>query len=144
MATIYWMAERKCYRIIKRVFPYMLFIQSPYLLAFFISIYCICVGNFDTSTYYLPMKIAQPFSVDSLFGWYTLCAFQFLCVPSYFGGTIIVVAYFACCCIYLEALCDHFDHLIGCVDAEFRENLNSPIARKVLINAIEHHVKIYE
>lgn len=131
-----------------------IFQQSSYVFAFFYSIYCICVGNFDTSEYYLPLRLATPFSIDSLLRWYLLWTVQAIGGISYLCGTMVVTSYFVCCYYYLEAFCDHFDYLIESVDAEFgrigREAneefnwKNSLNARKLLSNAIDHHIEIYE
>lgn len=142
--TVCWTAERKCHRLNKQMAAFVLLVQSVFVIALFHSVYCICVGNFDTSTYFLPMKFAPPFNIDSLFGWYPFLAFQFVSSLTYFCGTVVATGYFVCCCFYVGALCDHFDYLIETFDAELRENPNSLNARKILINAIDHHNKIHE
>lgn len=150
------MAEQKCHKITKQMAAYVLFERSAYISAFFYAIYCNCVGNFDTSTYYLPLRLAPPFNIDSLLGWYPFWALQFMIGVAYLCGTVGVTMYFACCCVYLEALCDHFNHLMESIDAEFQTNPKEPSepasvnyqkslnACGILIDAIEHHNKIYE
>lgn len=139
LASIYWSAEEKCRRFAKQMIAFVLFQQTAYVSALFMSVYCICVGNFDTSTYYLPLHLAPPFQIDALYKWYLFWAIQVISAVAYLGGTIIVAVYFVCCCFYLHALCDHFDHLIETVDGE-----NSINARRVICDAIDHHNKIYK
>lgn len=127
---------------------------SGFLIAFFYPIYCICVGNFDTSTYYLPLKLAPPFNIDSVHRWYLFWALQVLMNLVYGCGTTVVTAYFVCCCFYLGAYCDHFDYLVTLIDAEFDQNQSksneqvncrNPLnALKLYSNMIDHHNKIYE
>lgn len=155
MASIYISVEQKCRQFTKQMISFVLFQQVSFVFAFFYSIYCIHVGNFDTSTYYLPLRLASPFEINSLFKWYLFWVFEFVGGITYLGGTVVVALYFVCCCFYLQALCDHFDCLIEQVDDELSKKLGVPIepaiacirslnARKLLSNTIEHHNKIYE
>lgn len=123
---------------------FAIFEQSPFVFALFFAIYCNFVGNFNTSTYSLPLKMAAPFNIESIFKWYLFWAFQFICGIAYLCGTVIPTVYFVCCCFYIEALCEHFDHFIESIDAEFRQNQDSLDAHKILIKAVNHHNKIYE
>lgn len=155
MAPIYWTVEQKCRRFTKQMVAFVLFQQASFVFAFFLSIYYIYVGNFDTSTYFLPLRLASPFKIDSLCRWYLFWAYEFIGGITYLGGTVIVSLYFVCCCFYLHALCDHFDHLIESVDDGFRRyrdeannrtitSKSSVDARKLLCNTINHHNTIYE
>lgn len=135
----------------KKMTLFVLYQQSAFVFAFFYSIYCIYEGNLDTSTYYLPLRLATPFNIEqSLFGWYLVWALQFMGGITYMFA-IVVTLHFVCCCFYLEALCNHFDLLIESVDAEFCDNQGEPNddfiwknARKLFIDAIDHHNTIYE
>lgn len=135
----------------KKMTLFVLYQQSAFVFAFFYSIYCIYEGNLDTSTYYLPLRLATPFNIEqSLFGWYLVWALQFMGGITYMFA-IVVTLHSVCCCFYLEALCNHFDLLIESVDAEFCDNQGEPNddfiwknARKLFIDAIDHHNTIYE
>lgn len=133
-----------CQRFAEQMLVFVLSQRSVFLFALFFSIYCICVGNFDASTYYLPMRFLPPYHIDTLLGWYPFWALQFICSISYLCGTVVVTMYFVSCCYYLGALCNHFDYHLELVDAEFEKNSNPINARKTLINAIDHHNVIYE
>lgn len=127
--------------------------QTGFVFPLFYSIYCICLGNFDTSTYYLPLRTATPFNNDSLLGWYQIYLIQF-CAGITYMFSMVATLYFVGCCFYLEALCDHFDYLIESIDNEFHQDegasnvdfvwKNSLNARKHLSNVIDHHNMIYE
>lgn len=155
VSLIYWAAERKCRQFTERMVLLMLYQQFSYVFALLFSIYCICVGNFDTSTYYLPLRIAPPFNVDPVYRWYLFLVLQFISGVTYMATLIASAVHFVCGCYYLAGLCDHFNYFIEMVDAEFRQNRsqanervtvfeNSLRSRKLLCDAIDHHNKIYE
>lgn len=150
---MYRNAEKKSKQFIEKMAVFVLLQQTSFINALLFSIYCICIGNFDTSTYYLPLRLALPFSIDSMLRWYLFLMLQVSIGFAYVFCAIPVISFFVCCCFYLDAICDHFDYLIALVDAEFgkggmksedqvtKSSLN---ARNFLINSIDHHNKIYE
>lgn len=149
------MAEQNCSKYIKKLSVFVLFQTFSIVFAFFFSIYCICIGNVDTLTYFLPLRLAPPFSVATMLGWYSFWLYQFIDIIAFLGGTITAALHFGGYCFYLHALCDHFDYLIRLADDELRQNRRSKpkeefewtrslIARKHLSNAIDHHNTIYE
>lgn len=156
MAIMYWNVEQKCRRFNKIMGTYVILVQAVSVIAVLFSIYCVIVGNFDTSTYYLPLRIAPPFNIDSLFGWYLFLLVQLCLLTSYIFAVVPVITYFVCCCYYLNALCDHFEFLISLVQSEVEQmnskrpneqakiNEHALNARKFLCNAIDHHNKIHE
>lgn len=157
VATIYWKVEQKCRQFITKLTILVLIQQTSYIIALLFSIYCIYIlQNFDTSTYFLPLRVAAPFETDTIFRWYLFFALEFTFGVSYMLSVIPTISYFVCCCFYLNALSEHFDHLIALVEAEFHQNHSdandqvskvvkeSRIAGKLLRNAIDHHNKIYE
>lgn len=156
MAAIYGSVEGKCRQFTKRMLIFVVFQQTSFIIALAISIYCIHIGNLDTSTYFLPLRVAQPFDIDTLPKWYFFYVLQLTFGITYILSVVVATSYFVCCCFYLEALCDHFDYLIEMVDAELqigscgRSNdqtnawKTSANARKLLKNTIDHHNNIYE
>lgn len=155
MASIYWNAERKSQHFTRKLASFLLFQQISFVIALVLSIYSVCMGNFNTKTYILPLRVAAPFPIDTVFAWYSFYLMQWIFGVTYMFVFIPVTSYFVCNCIYLNALCDHFDFIIKCVNAEFYEwqsdsneiNLfrrNSICAKKLFNHAIDHHVKMME
>lgn len=137
------MVEEKCCQFAEKLGAFVLSQQTAFVFPLFYSIYCICMGNVDTSTYYLPLRIAAPFSIDSLLGWYIFWVFQFITGVTYMFS-VVATLYFVCCCFYLGALCDHFDHLIESLDDEFRQTFDVLVVRKRFNDIIDHQNTIYE
>lgn len=155
LAIIYWNAEQECRQFNKKMTAFVIFQQTSFIIALLFSIYCISIGNYDTSKYFLPLRVAAPFNIDSLFRWYLFYVLQLTFGFSYILSVISATSYFVCCCFYLNALCDHFDYLIELVEAECDQNhsqsneraaiyKSSPNLRKLLSNTVDHHNKIYE
>lgn len=149
------MAEQKCYQYINKLWIFVVCESFSIVFTFFFSFYLIWTGNVDTSTYFLPLRLAPPFSTGTLLGWYSFWLYQFLDIVAFLGATIGTALHFGGYCFYLHALCDHFDYLIQSTDDEFAQNQDSRpreesarerslIARKNLSNAIEQHNTIYE
>lgn len=151
---MYWNAEQQCRRFIYKFGGFVVFHHAPFIIALLFPIYCVCIGNFDTSTYYSPFRMFVPLSVDSVLRWYLFLIFQISVGNAYVSCVIPTISYFVCCGYYLDALCDHFDYLIELVDDEFvqikgecdcaaihKRSLNS---RKLLSKAVDQHNKIYE
>lgn len=152
---IYWNVEKKCHRFMKRLSPFVVIQQTGYCFALLYSIYNVCVSNFDTSTYFLPLRLATPFNTDTVFKFYLFLMVHLSIGYSYLFCAIPTISYFVCWCFYLNGLVDHFDYLFGLLNAEFEENEDEPNdratayenslrARKLLSNAIDLHNKIYE
>lgn len=147
---MYWNVEQKCRRFAKMMGTFVVLEQTSFIMAVMFSIYCVYIGNFDTSTYYLPLREKPPFNTESLLGWYMFLAIQLCMSFAYVFGVVPAISYFVCNCFYLSTLCDHFDYLIALVDVELKPSdrmaihKNALNAHKLLSNAIDHHNKIYE
>lgn len=154
---MYRNAEQRCHRFMQKMGGFLVFHHTPFLIALLYPLYCVCIGNFDTSTYYLPFRIAIPFSIASVFKWYLYYVFiQLATANAYIFCVIPAISYFVCCGFYLDTLCDHFDYLIGLVEAEFDQSTSQDPddhatahnralnARKRLSDTVDHHNKIYE
>lgn len=131
-----------------------MFHQSTYVASLFYSIYCIWVGNVDTSTWFLPFHMVVPFDTQTIWGWYIFLLLQFNISLAYITCMIAITSYFLCSCAYIEATRDHFTSLIHSIRAnverkEIERNLqkNKKICQKIkdeLNEAIEFHTKIIE
>lgn len=98
--------------------------------------------------------MSVPFDKTAVWGWFLLWFLQINTAFSYCLATILPTSYFMICCLYINALCDHFDliiRLIGENVKETRTETNSLkkqiFYRKInndLISAVKHHSKILE
>lgn len=151
---LYWKTEQKC-RIFTGKFLKFVFInQLMYVASLFFSIYCMIVGNFDTSTWILPFTLWVPFDTTNLPGWYLLLFIQFSMGMSYSMSQVLITAYFVCCCYYIGAICAHFVFVMKTLRADVEKNQNEKdsvayqervreIERK-LARAVEIHCQAYE
>lgn len=119
-------------------------------LMFALSIVSMLQGNFDTSTWFFPCKIAVPFDTTSILGWYMkLILFGLYAV---FTGYLVVstlTAYFVSCCYYIDACCDHLNLMFSEMDKIV--NLNESLSHLQIADvqkrfkiAVGFHIKIME
>lgn len=152
--AIYSNNERMCTKYTIRLFCYILWHLQVFLAAGFFPIYCMYVGNFDTSTWPLPFNMAVPFDTSSIIGWYLLWFIQTNTAFSYCLGTIAPTAYFMNCCLYIITLCDHFNCIINSINEHVEgyhqiknklktKKINLQIKEK-LGRAVKHHEEILE
>lgn len=151
---VYWNIEKTCRKTTKLMFNYVVIQQQILLAALVYSIYGICTGNMDTETWPLVFNFAIPFPTKTLWGWYSMWAYQLASSLSYTVSTISTTSYFMCCCYYIIASCNHFKLLIrsisGSVDQYKKEpNLRTQgeISRKIkrqLFEAVKLHNTILE
>lgn len=104
------------------------------------------------------MDLSVPFDTNTVWGWYLMWFFQFNISICYVSCTITITTYFICCCIYIDAICEHFRYLYDCtmenVEKNRNENENEKNPqecerRRFVINeqmskVVEIHAKIFE
>ena len=155
--NIYWVAEKKCRKYTKVMAGFVFIDQSVFFLSFIASFYNIFVGNLDTSTWELPLRLVVPFNTERISMWYTLCIIQYSMSISYSLCISATTSYFISGCFYIAAICDHFDALIDSLKEDIQPNdetsKSKPIEstkrmhgqlKEKLRNAVEIHVKLYE
>lgn len=113
------------------------------------------MGNYDTSAWQLPFDIVVPFDTGNLCGWYSMWMIQFKINLFYGAGFTAITSYFLACCLYIQAICDHFD----LISNSFMENVeqnqcetnSTNCDRKSYLQVnqkmkqmVDIHVKIYE
>lgn len=141
---IYWRTEQKCQKYTKMIVYYVVHHQSMLIVSFMHSIYSVLIGNFDISTFFLPFHISIPFTVNTIWKWYLLWFIQFNMALSYALTMVSVTSYFVCCCLYIAAICDHFDLLNYSFAEEIDLVKNVHKIRTTLIRAIQLHVNLFE
>lgn len=158
ITKIYWVTEQKC-RKFTRIMAYIFICNvSSIVMALNYAIYCICVGNMDTSTWKLPFKLVVAFDTKPLWGWFLQWLFQFGASISYNLCISIPTAYFAAFCRYIEAICKHFEQSVDAIGLDV-ENIRSETkdrpprpknandwnhVRGKLFRLIDHHVNALE
>lgn len=152
---IYWRAEQKCRKFSKVIgITSIAYNQSIYVWALISSIYRILTGNTDASTWPVLVELSVPFDTNTIYGWYLLLVLLICTDLAYFASLILGTTQFVGSCIYIAAICEHFDEIMQTVQAniekyrnekdpweykKLRANINSQIHKAVRI-----HSGIYE
>lgn len=149
---IYWNCELEGQKQVGRISRFIHFNQTIYVLVLSFSIYKMCHGNFDTSDWLSTHNLVLPFDDTTVWGWFLRCFIQINDTFSYVSGMVPAASHFVCCCIYIGAICDHFNHIIRAPNMEeFKETKNqrenSEICLKLkenFVQAIQLHFKLFE
>lgn len=155
IVDLYWAIEQKCCFYTKLMLYYIYSHQMPVVAALAYGIYCICIGDFNTSAWNLPFNVAVPFDTQSIRGWLLKWFFEFSAGFAYILCMIIPTTYFFCFCLYLMGICSHFDVLVNEIKFDVDElqchtnqQENSPTiwycVRKKLFQLIDIHVNALE
>lgn len=127
-----------------------LYDQSVYVSALTYSIFCICMGNFNASTWPVLIELSLPFDTKSICGWY-LSLFFFWCMDvSYLTCFLWGTTQFIGCCLYLEAACEHFDFQMQTFQQNIEKNPHENLRQQYhqpngkIKDAIEIHNLVYE
>lgn len=144
----------KCNELIGFFFKYACFHMSSFTAELILAIFDMCIGNTDTSAWYLSFNIVLPFDTQSIFGWFLDWAFQSSSAVVYGFSMILTTTHFVCFCYYIIATCNHFGQLIDSLqfDCEqirkVKNTQNDPSmwyeAKRKLQKAIELHINIHE
>lgn len=150
--NIYWRIEQKCRKCTKIIAFYPL--NLMFLAAALYAIYCISIGNLDTSTWILPYKMCVPFDTRSPLGWFAMWFVQTQTGISYSAVLVTISTYFVCCCFYIVGLCEHFDYLIHSLEENDESNGQAENAipkeqrirfmKETLSKAVNIHNTIFE
>lgn len=152
---IYWRAEQKYRKYSKRIAVILLvYDQSTYLLTFLYSICWILTGNNDASTWPILFELSVPFDTKTIGGWYLLLMITACLDLSFLICVISATTQFIGCCIYMLAICEHFNLIMQTVQANIEENLDEENPQKFketsrkanagIWEAVQIHAMIYE
>lgn len=152
--NIYWNAEQKCRKYTKKITNYFFINEAIFLGAPIFSIVSILTGNKDASTWALPMDLSVPFNTSTISGWYLTWFFQFNISLCYVSCIITITTYFVCCCIYINAICEHYQFLYDAVLASlnrYQKEKNATLKREMrqeitykMGHVVATHAKIFE
>lgn len=135
ITEMYSATEQKCGKFTRFMIYYLLFNMLSYPMALAYAIYCIYMGNFDTSTWNLPMNVVVPFDTQSIFGWLMKWMYEFGGAVSYFLSMTIPTIYFVGFCRYIVAICKHFELLIDAIRLDVEQIQSDQNGRQ------KHHVR---
>lgn len=132
----------------------LLYDQSAYVAAFIYSICWILSGNTDASTWPVIFEMSIPFDTNTTFGWYFLLIYTSCADVAFLSCLIFGTTLFIGYCIYITAICDHFDSKMQTIQANVEQNLRERNLQKFdessgklnaqIREAIQIHIKIYE
>lgn len=134
ISAMYWETEQKCRKLTKYMSFYILVHQAIVMGSFIYSIYCICIGNLDTSTWVMGFDIWLPFNTQNILGFYIKLAINLPMGLAYAVTVTLSTSFFSCCCIYIRAMCKHFNLI---------ERKNESIHKK-MAQAVDIHEKLVE
>lgn len=147
----YWKTELQCRKFTELIsYWFIISNQAVYLATLIYSIYSICVGNTDPSTWSLPFLVAFP--TNTPWRWYLALFFETNIGFAYSLAMVATTSFFVCGCLYICAICDHCCFLIKSIDADNeyiilgRENPAQliQIITEKSIESIKMHVRAHE
>lgn len=153
--NLYWNAEQKCRKYTK-IIPIGVFScgSAAYVAVFLYSIYCLCSGNVDASTWPEIFDLEVSGHTYGIIRWYFGFCVTFIMDSAYILYSTSATTYFICSCIYIGAICEHFCLLMDSMQEYLKRNQRekNPQMREKNIHrirtrihqAIGIHVKIYE
>lgn len=125
-----------------------------FVIAIFKCAYDIFNGEYDTSAWNLPFLLSMPFNTETVKGWFLLLFIQLNVSIFYSLIMIAATSYFICGCLYIGAICDHFDVLIDTIEKDvetnqlennsFKYKKREQEIWKCFCNAIEIHGDVHE
>lgn len=125
-----------------------------YLISFMTSVYSLAVGNYDTSTWLSTYSLVLPFSAESVVGWYARYIIQSNMGFTYASSMVPVTCFFVSCCVYIGAICEHFNQCIQATSDDADEIQMAKDSRKYkllchkleekICRSIKLHTKLFE
>lgn len=117
---IYRETEMKC-RFYTKLAPTLYSIVAVLvciLPAVIYSSVCMWYGNFDTSTWFIPMKFAVPFNTATIGGWYVALLVKVVIIWVFIVVITALLTYLLSVCWYVKALRDHFESFFQKIDSK--------------------------
>lgn len=142
-----------CQKHTKILFKYLIGHGITFLFPFLFSIYCVYIGDVDTSTWQLRFQYSLIFNSNNLWNWYFAWVCECMSAMAYASCIVASTTYFICCCLYIEAICEHFKWTINMIREKIDENQNVKIVyelrnplkiKKEMNQAVELQTKALE
>lgn len=151
---IYWMTEQKCQKYTRFIRYYVYFDTLGWTGVFAYAVFCIAVGNYNTSSWHLPFFMVLPFDETRVYGWFFEWCIQCSIVFGYCYALTSITAYFVSACFYIVSMCEHFNVIMNCIKSNIKQNQveifswkireNELKITKQLAKAIKFHNTIFE
>lgn len=139
-------AEEKSYSLTKwfTMFMMLFFTFGTIQLAFGMSIWNVCQGNYNTTNWFLPYSIILPINKSTLFGWY----FEFG-LQAYSGYAFVLtitgtVTFFGACSYYIDACLQQFKHMFMEMDKCVKNDENIKSIEQNIFETVIFHNKIID
>lgn len=81
--NLYWDNEQKSRKYTKIIESYSILHSSALVAVFFYALFCVAMGRYDTSSWFLPFNLYLPFDETTLLGWFIACIYAFLTSLAY-------------------------------------------------------------
>lgn len=131
----------------------IIFIQLSYVTLFLQSIYNVCSGNFDTSTW-TALFVSLSVGENTVWGWYLSLFATNSMDLAYAVAQAAVATYFMSCCYYINTMCEHLIFMVRSIQSDIELNQQEINLQTRKINyrkirgksheSIEFHITIYE
>lgn len=107
------------------------------------SIFCLCKGDYETSTWYLIYRMIGPFDSTSILGWYMMWLVQLYVAYTYSFVVSAVSTHFLSCSFYIEACCEQLLSMFKMLDTIIqneKEKLKRFQVKKQIGDAVAFHI----
>lgn len=141
--SLYWISESKYREFSKKMFYCGCVQISTFIIPLMQAAFDICMGNFDTSSWILPLNVVVPFNTQTISGWLLSWWFQVNVNFTYAVGMILMTTDFSGSCYYIISICNHFELLMNSMDSGSKQKMWSNV-KATLQRAIEQHIKLFE
>lgn len=149
---MYWENELRCRKYTLRISYFLIFHTFAFTVTLVYAAYCILMGKYDTSSWYLSFNVVLPFDKTKLFGWFLTWAAQFSMALAYALPMVSLTSYFISCCFYIHTMCKHVTNIMDSVQRDVEDNLVEISPSKILkkrqkilnqlIEVVKLHVEI--
>lgn len=124
---------------------YVLIHETIFVTSIVHAIYCFSHGM----PFQMPFNLELFVNTNKSRGFGLLCCCELMVGLTYALTVASITSYFVCCCLYIEAICNHFKSLINAIkrDVELLNGGNKKLRLKIktkYLRAIELHINILE
>lgn len=113
-----------------------------YLLALEDAFYNMYIGNFECTTWFMPMTLYFPIDNTKVYGYFLILLFEMYAGYTYEFTMTAVVTYFVSCCFYIEACCQHLQVMFDELDV-IAEKDNSRTKYDEMNDRIKKAIKLH-
>lgn len=149
---IYWKTEQICRKYTETMFLYPYVHETMFLPSLITAIYDIYRGEYSIETWRFAFSLEAPFDTTVLLGWFLEWFLQCMFMGiGYSFGLLTALTYFMSGCLYVMAICEHFEWQMNSVNDDVNRYQNEINVLKLpkikqqihlkLIKAVKIHIK---